>query len=190
MRSMSLYTLVCFAGTLACATADTARTPEVTQRSQYIVWYQGPEIEAELDYRWADGNLGDEWLILKLSLVGFGSRVEGRDIRVRTPEGHTLPLLDQKEFRRVYGQLRFALDRSTAWEFPTGRFAGSREPCGQWFLVPPSGYIASPTLFLSSPRVCTGPLAFQVPVGVQPGRWTLMIDLEESDVRIPFTLGD
>jgi len=154
-----------------------------------MVWYRGPEIEAELDYRWADGHLGDEWLILKLSLLGAGATVERHGIRVRTPDGHTIPLLDQEEFRRIQGKLRIALDRSYAWEPPTGRFAGSREPCGQWFLVPPGLFIASPTLFLASTRVCTGPLVFQVPIGVQPGPWVLMIDLEESDVRIPFVLG-
>jgi hypothetical protein len=162
----------------------------VTQKGPYLVWYRGIEIQAELDYRWADGHLGDEWLVLKLSLLGAGSRVDHDDIRVRTPDSHTIPLLEQKEFRRVYGALRIALDRSYAWEPPTGRFAGSREPCGQWFLVPPGQFLASPTLYLASTRVCTGPLVFQVPIGVQPGRWLLTIDLEESDARIPFVLGD
>jgi hypothetical protein len=180
---------VFLAVTLACATSDTDRTSEVTQRGTYTVWYRGPEIDAELGYRWADGHLGDEWLILKLSLVGTGTRVERRSIRIRTPDAHTLPLLDQREFRRTYGKLRIGLDRSYAWELPTGSFAGSREPCGQWFLVPPGQFLATSALFLSSARVCTGPLVFQVPIGVQPGRWVLMIDLEESDVRIPFVLG-
>lgn len=189
MRSLTMSVLVCLAATLACSTADTDRTPEVTQRGTYIVWYQGPEIQAELDYRWADRNLGDEWLILRLSLTGPGTSVERQSIRIRTPDGHTLPLLDQLEFRRVYGKLRVGLDRSYAWEPPTGRFAGSREPCGQWFLVPPGQFLATSTLFLSSARVCTGPLVFQVPIGVQPGRWVLTIDLEESDARIPFMLG-
>ena len=36
---------------------------------------------------------------------------------------------------------------------------------------------------------CSGPLVFAVADGVQPGRWVLLIDLEGSDVRIPFTLG-
>ena len=36
---------------------------------------------------------------------------------------------------------------------------------------------------------CSGPLVFAVPDGVRPGEWVLLIDLEGSDVRIPFTLG-
>jgi len=36
--------------------------------------------------------------------------------------------------------------------------------------------------------VCWGPLVFQVPGGVQPGRWRLVIELEESTADIPFEL--
>jgi len=35
---------------------------------------------------------------------------------------------------------------------------------------------------------CSGPLVFSVPGGVQPGRWRLVIDLEESRVDLPFEL--
>lgn len=189
MNSLRWLMLIVVVVAVGCSSSATPRTPEVTQRSTYITWYRGPEIEAELEHRWADGHLGDEWLIVKLSLLGAGARVDQADIRVRTPDGHTIPLLDQREFRSRYGEFLIALDRSYAWAPPTGRFAGSREPCGQWFLVPPGQFVASTTLYLVSTRVCTGPLVFQVPIGVQPGRWVLMIDLEESDVRIPFVLG-
>jgi hypothetical protein len=37
-------------------------------------------------------------------------------------------------------------------------------------------------------RVCQGRLFFKVPGGVQPGRYVLGVDLEETAVRIPFTL--
>ena len=32
-------------------------------------------------------------------------------------------------------------------------------------------------------------VVFAVPEGVRPGHWVLLIDLEGSDVRIPFTFG-
>ena len=32
-------------------------------------------------------------------------------------------------------------------------------------------------------------VVFAVPEGVRSGHWELLIDLEESDVRIPFTFG-
>jgi hypothetical protein len=41
---------------------------------------------------------------------------------------------------------------------------------------------------LSSSQICSGPLVFKVPGGVQPGRWRLIIELQESRADIPFTL--
>ena len=35
---------------------------------------------------------------------------------------------------------------------------------------------------------CSGALVFNVPGGVRPGKWVLIIGLEGNDVRIPFTL--
>ena len=37
-------------------------------------------------------------------------------------------------------------------------------------------------------RACQGKLFFYIPGGVQPGRYVLGIDLQEDEIRIPFTL--
>jgi len=37
-------------------------------------------------------------------------------------------------------------------------------------------------------QLCSGPLVFRVSGGIQPGRWRLIIELEESRVDIPFVL--
>jgi hypothetical protein len=39
-------------------------------------------------------------------------------------------------------------------------------------------------------RGCFGRLYFSVPGGIQPGRWVLGIDQPESEIRIPFELGE
>jgi len=36
--------------------------------------------------------------------------------------------------------------------------------------------------------LCSGPLVFKVPGGIQPGRWRLIIEQEESRVDVPFEL--
>ena len=41
---------------------------------------------------------------------------------------------------------------------------------------------------ISSFQVCAGPLVFRVPGGIQPGRWRLVIELEESKADIPFEI--
>jgi hypothetical protein len=193
MRLLHVVTATLVVGLAACSSAPTAVTPEVTQEGRYLVWYTGREMRAELGYRWASSHLGDEWLVLKLSLVSAGGSapvVERDAVRVRTPDGHTLALIEQQEFRRIFGKLRTALDRIDAWGPPTNRFAGFREPCKQWFLAPPGMFLDRSSLRLNANRWCGGPLVFQVPIGVQPGHWVLMIDLEESDVRIPFELAE
>jgi hypothetical protein len=166
--------------------------PVIKQSNRTRMYYRGIELEAELDYYWANRHLGDQWLILKLSMAGIGpvTRVDGNAIRVRTPEGYRIPLPDQQEFLEIYPDLRVTLDAAKAWVGPTGKFAGAMDPCGYWFIVPRGTTSFARYLDVTPLRVCYGPLVFQVPLGVQPGRWVLEIDLQESDVRIPFVLGE
>jgi hypothetical protein len=121
--------------------------------------------------------------------IGPSTIVDGNAIRIRTPDGHRIPLPDQQEFLEIYPNLAVMLDAAEAWVGPTGRFAGALSPCGYWFNVPRGSTNFSRFLEVSPHRVCYGPLVVQIPMGVQPGRWVLEIDLEESDVRIPFELG-
>jgi hypothetical protein len=190
-RLLTVLSLVVLAG--CSSSSQQAREPEIRQRSQYFIEYRGTELNAELSYHWAARHLGDTWLVLKLSLAtahGASVLIDRDSVKVRTPEGHTLSLIDQSEFRRVHGKLHTALDRSQVWAPPTFRFMGSRQPHGFWFLSPPGDFFDRSSLRLHTSQWASGPLVFQVPVGVQPGRWVLMIDLEESDVRIPFVMED
>jgi hypothetical protein len=192
MSPVRLCALLTLVATIACSSsAPRSQEPELVERNRYFIEYNGVEVDAELSFRWAAQHLGDSWLVLKLSLKTARSdwvEVDRNAVKVRTPDGYTLSLIDQSEFRRAYGKLRVALDRTQAWQPPTPRFAGSRHAYGFWLLAPPGEFSDRSRLRLHPSEWATGPLVFQVPVGVQPGRWVLMIDLEESDVRIPFVL--
>lgn len=177
----------------ACATAVPTDTPGLTRVREYVLAYDGPELRAELGYRAAASRLGEEWLLLKLSLAsarGALATIEGAGIRVQTPDGRELPLIGMSDFWGVHAELRIALERMDAWGPPVARLEGTGPPCTEWFLVPPGNLNHRPYLGLQPNSWCSGPLAFQVPGGVQPGRWLLLIDLEEGDVRIPFALGE
>jgi hypothetical protein len=192
MKSRKSIGIALIIGIFACSSTPTSDQPEVRNLRKYRIWYTGPELHAELDYRWADFHLGDEWLILKLSIAGqyrAVTPVEMEAVRMRTPQGHDIALPDQAEFRRNSGSIRHGLESVNAWSYPSERFVASRRACGEWFYFPSSFYQRT-TLYVSPSQFCTGPLAFRVPGGVQPGRWVLMIDLEESVVRIPFELGN
>jgi hypothetical protein len=43
---------------------------------------------------------------------------------------------------------------------------------------------------LNDRRACYGRLFFNVSGGIQPGRWVFGVDLPESEIRIPFELGE
>ena len=71
---------------------------------------------------------------------------------------------------------------------PMEYFPPSRRPCLVQFFVPPGAGVSYDAVTVNDRRVCQGRLFFKVPGGIDPGRWTFGIDLEESTVRIPFEL--
>ncbi len=177
----------------ACSTSYPTDTPGVTQSSRYVALYDGPEIKAELIYRWASDHLGHEWLVLKISLTaapGGSPTVDAKNIRVRTNDGRELPLMERKEFQRVAPKIRIALESMDAWGPPARRLEGLGRACEVWFLAPAGTFADRSSIRLQTDQWCSGPLVFTPMVGVQAGRWVLMIDLEESTARIPFELGE
>ena len=192
MRFGRLLTLVLVAGLCTCSSAPPSTTSELTHLAKHVVRYDGPEIQVRLEYWWADDYLSKTQLMLKLSLIvdEIRSTVVERDaIKVRNPDGRMISLVDPKEFQRLYPELLSAPNLFDVWGPPPEIFTGVRKNCGRWFLSPPGDFRDNPFLTVTPGRWCSGPLVFAVPEGVRPGRWVLIIDLEESDVQIPFTLG-
>jgi hypothetical protein len=68
------------------------------------------------------------------------------------------------------------------------RYDTSRMPCDRWFLADPFAGFAYDQVYVNTFQVCSGPLVFRDPGGVQPGRWRLLIELEESTIDLPFEL--
>jgi hypothetical protein len=188
-----LAVLIGVAAGVGCATSVPTSQEDVTQESETVVRYQGTELEALLSFRWADGHVGDEWLVLVVSLSGgraATTRVDRESIRVRGPDGTRYPLPSQQAFRDAYGEILPMLRAIDAINPPAGEFGGIRQPCGRWFLAGPWDSFAYDTIDVTPLLVCSGPIVFLVPGGVQPGPWVLEIDLQESKVRIPFVLGE
>jgi hypothetical protein len=165
----------------------------VTQRGRNVLVYDGPELRAELVSTWANRRLGEEWLVVKLSITAANrgsTEVAAASITMTSPEGRKLPLIDNERFQKAYPELRFALESIDPWSPPLRSFDSDLRPCEHWFLAPRFSFADRSTLLLFPGRWCSGPLVFRTANGVQPGRWVLEIDLEESRVRIPFELGD
>ncbi len=162
----------------------------VLQHGDNIFIYEGPEIEAVVGTYQADRALGEEWMVLTLQLratpgVGVVS-VERSAISLRTPDGRHSPLLSRDDFRANYGEIRSGARRAEL-------AAPTRDPwdrgitrCDRWLFAPPMEGFATDELHLDSFEYCWGPLVFKVPRGIQPGRWRLVIELQESTADIPF----
>lgn len=186
--------IVAFFAALAgwgCSTGVPTGVPGVDQVGATVLRYRGPEVELALGYRFATVSLGEEWLILDLAITAApGKVVEVRRDRifVVTPSGDRLELASQERFAAAYAGLQPTLRRAALAADPLGYF--SRElTCPLGFFAAPGEGLVFPTVSLDDRRVCEGQLFFWVPGGIQPGRWTLGIDVVETQVRIPFVLG-
>ena len=166
--------------------------PGVREVSRYAVVHEGPELAVALGFYQATRMIGDEWLVVAVELTassaGGRSVVNRRDISAITPDGRRLVLVDQEEFRENYGAVRIAVDRALRSLPILGRYDPSEMPCDRWFLVDPFGGFAYDEIPVNTFQLCSGPLVFKVVGGIQPGRWRLVIELEESRVDIPFEL--
>jgi len=192
MRFSRLFSPILVVGLCACSSTPPSTTPELTQRAKHVVRYDGPEIKAHLEYWWSDDYVSKTYLMLKLSLMVDGTEsteVKRDAIEVETPEGRRIVLVDPREFQRLYPDLLSALNLNNAWGPPPESFTNTRTSCERWFLSRPGDYRDQPSLTVTPGRWCSGPLVFDVPDGVRPGQWTLIIGLEGGDARIPFTLG-
>jgi len=190
-RLATLMALLLIAG---CATSSGPGTTEPATRevSRYAVIHEGPELAVALGFFEATRSIGDEWLILAVELTasaGSGrSIVNHSDISMIAPDGRRIALIGQDEFRENFGQIRVALERALRSLPILGRYDRSQMPCDRWFLVDPFGGFAYEEVPVNTFQLCSGPLVFHVIGGIQPGRWRLIIELEESRVDAAFEL--
>jgi hypothetical protein len=174
-----------------CSSATPTDTPGVERLGAYILKQFGPELWTVLGYRFATSQLGDEWMILEVGLSspnGQNALVEREEIFLRAPSGNRVPLATQEEFNKAWGELRPVIARANVDRDPLDYFPPSRIECAIQFFVAPGQGVSFDEVTVNDRRGCFGRFFFKVPGGIQSGRWVLGIDLEESEIRIPFEL--
>ncbi|MCU0234220.1 MAG: hypothetical protein MUE90_09370 [Thermoanaerobaculales bacterium] len=194
---LAVATLVAIAagcGTTTPAMPNPVTEPEVDQPGQDLVRYRDSVIELLLESRFASDNLGEPWLILNVAfsgMTGAASMVDRDLVSVRTPDGRTVPLPPYSEFLRAYStELASAARRAALASQPLDFTRANRRPCAINFMPEPgSGQSARSALNVTNREVCTGLLFFPVEGGVQAGDWRLVIEFEETDAVVPFSLG-
>jgi hypothetical protein len=167
--------------------------PGVTQIGDTMMRSVGVDLEAILGYKFASSSLGEEWLVVDLALTSWkGEAIEVRQeaISVVTPDGRRIPLPTQKEFIAAYPQTQSLLRRAAIASQPLEATRGGRRPCALDFLRLPGTGTTRTAIWINDRELCVGMLAFPVAGGIQPGRWRLDIELEESDLQIPFFLAE
>jgi len=178
---------------VGCSSATPTDTPGVDRMGQYVLRQFGPELWTVLGYRFANSQIGDEWMILEVGLsspAGQTAKVERENIFLRAPNGTQVPLPTQSEFNEAYGALRPVIAKAKVDRDPLEYFPPSRIECAIQFFVEPGAGVSFDEVTVSDRRGCFGRLFFNVPGGIQQGRWVFAIDQPESEIRIPFELSE
>lgn len=179
------------AGLAACSSAQPTGDPGVDRVGRYLLMSKGPEAEVVIGYRNAQNTLGSEWLMLEVAVTsptGQTATIRRDQVSVRTPNGTTVPLATQREFTEAYRTLQPFLRKADVVRDPMDYWPPRKQSCLMQFYVEPGSGVSFDEVTVNDFRACQGRFLFEVPGGVQPGRYVLTIDLEESEIRIPFTL--
>jgi hypothetical protein len=178
----------------ACANSQGSYSsdPGIYVFNRNAVLYEGPEMVAAVAYRQGKNSVAQEWLILAVELTsprGSGPTIVDRNaISVYTPDGYRLPLASQDEFVRNFARLRIPVEQTLQFLPLLYRVEPNRMPGDQWFYAISAENIGYDEIPMNSSQKFWGPLLFSVPGGVQPGRWRLVFELEESRPDIPFDI--
>ena len=179
-------------GSVTPAMPNPITEPVVDHPGSSIVRYRDRVVEVVVETGFASKNIGEEWLILNVGLSGMtggATEVDRRSVSIRTPGGSTIPLPSYRDFNASFDQLAAIARRATIASQPLGFTRGGRRACAISFMpLPGSGEVANTAVHVTKNDYCSGMLFFPVPGGVQPGRWRLVIDFEETRAVVPFIL--
>jgi len=182
--------------TLGCSTANVLPPQEVPLLESIgngVVRYGGQVAWVVVDYRFARLGTGGSWLILDVGVTaadGQRATISRNEIFIRSPSGRRYPLATQQEYRQAHVELANLSRRANVVGSGSYDFPGSRKPCPFNFFVPQSErrQVAFDEVYVNDNRACFERFYFHVPDGAGAGRWVLGIDLEQSQVRVPFDL--
>ena len=147
-----------------------------------------------LGYRMANRSAGDEWMLLEMGVTvrdGVDNyRLKRENLSIDTPDGKTIPLATQKEYRgaselRAVEAAATRVVRDSINYFP----AKATQACRLAFFAPAtSRALAYDETELSDRRACVGRVFFKVPGGIQYGQHWLNVQFKDSLVKVPFRI--
>jgi len=167
--------------------------PEIfTLMGQYVRVAYNNDGYVTLGYRTANASVGNEWMLLEVGLTvrrGAESEVLKRDaFSLETPDGKTLPLASQAEYRT--GQLRGLQTLANHSRDHIAYFPGdvTRRCALSFFSDPDSKNLTYDQVELSSQNGCLGRIYFHIPGGIKTGQHWLKVKFVQSEVHVPFRI--
>jgi hypothetical protein len=167
--------------------------PEIfTLMGQFVRVAYNNEGYVTLGYRTANASVGNEWMLLDIGLTvrdGADTEVLKRDaFSLQTPDGTTLPLATQQEYRT--GELRGMQTlanhtRDTISYFPGGV---SRRCAISFFSDPDKKNLTFDQVELNSQSGCLGRIYFHIPGGIKTGQHWLKVKFANGEVQVPFRI--
>ena len=194
----ALLALVVMGGAPAGAQAPQVQMPQPTVpeifslEGEWVRIAYNNEGFVSLGYRMAQEQIGQEWMLLE---VGVTLRKPTKDfklnrasISIKTPDGKTVPLATQQEYRGGMGAISSLNMRAKVITDSINYFpADASQACALRFFADDRGPgLSWDETELSYQRVCLGRLYFKVPGGVQVGQHFLVIKFATSELQVPF----
>jgi hypothetical protein len=167
--------------------------PEVfTLMGQFVRVAYNNEGYVTLGYRTAQSSVGNAWMLLEVGLTvreGADTEVLKRDaFSVQLPDGTTVPLATQKEYRT--GELRGLQMLASHSRDVISYFPGdvSRRCAISFFSDPDKPNLSYDQVELNSQSGCLGRLYFQIPGGIKTGQHWLKVKFANGEVHVPFRI--
>jgi hypothetical protein len=182
--------LVAAVGLMACSSAEPTDDPDVDRMGKFILMNKGSEAETLIGYRYAQQNLGAPWLLLEAAMTSPPNQtatIKRENVSVTTPEGKTIQLATQKDVNEAWGVVMPIVNAADVVRDPMNYWQPRRKTLLMRFYVAPGSGISYDEFSVNNFRVCEGRFLFEIPGGVQAGRYVLTIGLEESEVILPIT---
>jgi hypothetical protein len=163
--------------------------PQVmTMEGQYVRAAYNNEGYVILGYRVANNSVGGDWILLEIGAT-LRDGVKAYTLTRETPDGKTVPLATESEFRAANGLPALNMQANTIRDsinyFPPSATRACRIG---FFSDLNTRAMAYDQVELSNTRACLGRVFFHVPDKIAYGQHWLNVQFRDSLVRVPFRI--
>ena len=179
----------------AAAEDDVAPKINLSFPGDYVRRVENDQAVLVLGYRTANLSVGESWMLLEIAMTvkpGHDMTLTRGDFTLETPDGAVIQLASQQDFNANTGTLR-ALDQRASIQRDSLNYLPTRanRPCRIGFftdIATPERGMAWDQFDVNPEMGCVGRLYFEVPDGIQYGRYFLHVNLTDGEIAAPMTI--